>query len=143
MDELESKRQTDLLSFNTRKQQVISDITETIILKRNGYVTKQGALDNIVSIVKRTKNIFRTEITTKVNAFRQIVNNFIAQKVIKLDTFQYVGPLDGKTRDFCKSHIGQVKTMEEWNALDNGQIAPVSIYKGGYNCRHQLIGVKK
>jgi len=47
--------------------------------------------------------------------------------------------LDDKTREFCRKHIGEVKTLEEWDKLDNGQLNPVSVYCGGYNCRHFLM----
>jgi hypothetical protein len=58
--------------------------------------------------------------------------------------FQYVGPRDQLNRTFCKfpgegGHLFEIKTKEEWDQLDNGQIGPVSVYRGGYNCRHQLV----
>jgi len=58
-----------------------------------------------------------------------------------LDQFIYSGPFGGNIRPFCRDHVGQVKTITEWDEFDNGQLNPVSVYQGGYNCRHDLIAV--
>jgi hypothetical protein len=60
-------------------------------------------------------------------------------KANNITQYIYVGPNDDRTRPFCREHIGQIKTEAEWNALDNGQINPVFLYCGGYNCRHAIV----
>jgi hypothetical protein len=48
------------------------------------------------------------------------------------------GPLDQKTRDFCRRHVGRAVLLDELSDLDNdtdGEL-PADIYAGGYNCRH-------
>lgn len=54
--------------------------------------------------------------------------------------YLYVGPDDGKTRPFCGQHEGKAFTREALDRLDNGagQPKPVSVFLGGYNCRHSL-----
>lgn len=53
--------------------------------------------------------------------------------------FRVVGPSDGKTRDFCRAVVGRCFSADALERLDNGdQPRPVSIYLGGYNCRHSL-----
>lgn len=58
--------------------------------------------------------------------------------------YGYGGPIDGVTRPFCRAHhtrlTGQVYTLAALNSLDNGagQPKPVSVYLGGYGCRHNL-----
>jgi len=58
------------------------------------------------------------------------------------DRFLYMGPFDSKTRSFCRSQVGQVRTREEISGLQNGQLPNVLLTGGGYNCRHtwQFIG---
>lgn len=54
--------------------------------------------------------------------------------------YLYTGPDDGKTRPFCDQHEGKAFTKEALDSLDNGagQPKPVSVFLGGYNCRHSL-----
>ena len=57
--------------------------------------------------------------------------------------YGYGGPVDQITRPFCREHhtrlTKQVYTRQALNRLDNpGQPSPVSVYLGGYNCRHNL-----
>lgn len=143
MNELDDIRKSDLNVVNSIRQQVVASITDTVIAKRTGILKKDSAIKNISTLLTRFKNNIKTEITTKIHSFKQITLNFIGKNVMKIDQYQYVGPLDGKTRDFCKKHLGEIKTLAEWDTLGNGQIEPVSIYLGGFNCRHKLVGVKK
>ena len=48
--------------------------------------------------------------------------------------YVYVGPRDGKNRDFCKFWVG--KACTDPSRLNNGQNLPVEDYCGGFNCRH-------
>lgn len=59
--------------------------------------------------------------------------------------YGYGGPIDSITRPFCRRHAtvesGEVYTLQALNRLDNGagQPKPVSVYLGGYRCRHFLV----
>lgn len=59
--------------------------------------------------------------------------------------YAYGGPVDAITRDFCREHAtsvtNNVYTLDALNSFDNGprQPKPVSVYLGGYKCRHNLI----
>lgn len=50
--------------------------------------------------------------------------------------YAYVGPDDGKIRDFCKQLVGRAVSETYMRRLDNGQGLPVRDFCGGYNCRH-------
>lgn len=57
--------------------------------------------------------------------------------------YAYGGPVDAITRLFCRNHhsrlTSQVYTVEALDRLSNpGQPTPVSVYLGGFNCRHNL-----
>lgn len=58
-----------------------------------------------------------------------------------LERFLYVGPLDAKTREFCAPLVGHTFTREEIDEMDNGQSADVFSDGGGWNCRHEWVGV--
>lgn len=52
------------------------------------------------------------------------------------ELFLFVGPLDRVTRDFCIDHLGHVRSRQEIEQLDNGQLPDPLLTGGGYNCRH-------
>lgn len=60
---------------------------------------------------------------------------------LEIKKYKYYGPDDKITRPFCREHMDQIKTMDEWKALDNGQIGNAATNGGGYNCRHRLVPV--
>jgi hypothetical protein len=59
-------------------------------------------------------------------------------EAVGLSLFLYRGPRDVKNRPFCAEHVGKTLTAGQIGQLDNGkgQPKPVSIYGGGWNCRH-------
>jgi hypothetical protein len=61
-------------------------------------------------------------------------------KAAKMTRLKLVGP--APEREWCKEHINETHTKEEWSAMDNGQGLPVLYYRGGYNCRHRFINVE-
>lgn len=54
--------------------------------------------------------------------------------------YAYLGADDSKTRPFCAAHKDRAYTKAALDRLDNGagQPKPVSVFLGGYNCRHTL-----
>ena len=88
----------------------------------------------------RLRAQIQTELDTSLMAFNRTVNAGKAQDV-GLKYFLYLGPDDKITRPFCQEHLGNVYTMDELAAMDNGQGLPVPQYLGGYNCRHFLVPV--
>lgn len=58
-----------------------------------------------------------------------------------LKQFIFVGPGDGKTRDWCIDHLGNVYTRDEIDQMDNGQLPNAWVNGGGWNCRHVWAGV--
>lgn len=55
--------------------------------------------------------------------------------------YLYVGPSDGRVRDWCLDHLGLVMTRPSIEALDNGQLPNPFLTGGGYNCRHSWMAV--
>ncbi len=55
-----------------------------------------------------------------------------------LTHFKYDGIVDSTTRPFCRQRVGKIYTIEELDAMENGQLNPVSVYLGGYRCKHFL-----
>jgi len=55
--------------------------------------------------------------------------------------FKYIGVSDNIIRNFCKEHLGQVKTKEEWRQILNSEGQSAWTHRGGWNCRHRFVGV--
>jgi len=53
----------------------------------------------------------------------------------------YYGDARANTRPFCLRCIGRVFTLEQIQKMDNGQLSPVKIYAGGWNCIHSWLWV--
>lgn len=50
--------------------------------------------------------------------------------------FEYVGIIRKTTRPFCRALVGQTKHLSEIKKMKNGNLEPVSIYCGGWRCKH-------
>lgn len=90
----------------------------------------------------------KTEIDTAVMAFSRTITIAKAEE-LGIDKFEYFGPDDKITREFC-GHVlngtldgferdSPIYTSEEIDSMDNGQDLPVAEYCGGYNCRHRWL----
>lgn len=64
----------------------------------------------------------------------------MAKELGAVTVYKVVGPSDGKTRPWCREHVGKAYTREALDGDDNGenQPKPVSATLGGFNCRHSL-----
>jgi len=136
-------QQIDGESFEEILNNATSEISRSIKGVQTGTSTIDAALLNIdKTITNRLVNNMQTNIDTATSAFHQNITITLAEDV-GLNQFKYIGPLDGRTRPFCRRSdvINQIKTLAEWDKLDNGQINPVSAFRGGYRCRHQLTPV--
>lgn len=66
-----------------------------------------------------------------------------------VDLYEYVGPTGGgNLRPFCSELVGKVFSKEALDSLENdplrgNQPSPVSVYLGGYNCRHSLAPITR
>lgn len=91
----------------------------------------------------------QTEVQTLFSSFSRTV---IAKKAkdVGFTKFEYLGPLDKVTRDFClhvlegeadgvdiPTRPDPIYTIDEIGRMDNGQMGDVMANCGGYNCRHQ------
>jgi hypothetical protein len=97
-------------------------------------------LGDLAAIIDRTEPQIRTLYDTSVSVFGRQVEALQAGDDPKTP-FVYLGPVDDKTRDWCLKHVGRVYRRSEIDQMDNGQIAPVFLCGGGFNCRHHFIEV--
>jgi hypothetical protein len=140
LERLNSLKSLDLGEFGKLGDAFLTTMTRTLTDINFGAIDINQAISILQSNVDQIGNHARTWITTGLSGIYRESSVMLA-KDNGIQKFIYKGPLDKITRDFCRQHLNQIKTKAEWDALDNGQIAPVSQFGGGFNCRHQLVGV--
>jgi hypothetical protein len=139
---LDAMKQLDLSQFSQLADDAMEAANRLIIDVNFGVVDIKTATTFLkADIIDKLDRYAKTWITTALAAITREASTMLA-KDNGITEFQYLGPMDTKTRPFCAEHLFEVKTQDEWNELDNGQIVPVFQYQGGYNCRHKLVGVR-
>lgn len=112
------------------QQNVVQEIVDGI---RSGRASTE-----LEDILQRKFNHGRAQARTVVNTSLLGLarsDRMAKSELAGIQRFRYVGP--SPDRPFCRDHYRKVYTREEINRLSNGQISPVRLYCGGYNCRHQ------
>lgn len=99
-------------------------------------------LEDLGGVIDRTAPQIRTLYDTSVSILGRQVEALQAGDDPDA-LFAFVGPVDTKTRPWCLRHVGRLFTRAQIDELDNGQIAPVFLTGGGYNCRHLFSEISK
>ena len=137
---LNAKKQIDIDEFAKVSNNINSDITRLLIANSIDPIPEDVLLGQISALMSQFKARTNSWVDTSITSFYNESNTRLATDV-GINLFQYVGPNDSREREFCDIHNGQVKTKEEWNKLNNGQLNPVFTFNGGFRCRHQMIGI--
>lgn len=99
-------------------------------------------VDDVEDVFDVTDKQARTLYDTAISIFsRQVDQLHTTGEPDEL--FYYAGPLDTKTRKFCRDRVGRVFTRTALETADNGQLPNPLLTGGGYNCRHQPKRVSK
>ena len=136
LQEINVLKQLDFDTFNQLGSDAGEVLNRIITNVQLGDMTFTQAVDAFTDEAAKLANHSKTWVNTGLQANTQLAEDN------GLEQFQYVGPRDTLTRPFCGDHLFEIKTKAEWDSLDNGQIGPVSTFRGGYNCRHQLVGIR-
>jgi hypothetical protein len=149
---LEATKEADLYQFG----QITDDLRTRIATGFNawakGGITRAELIQEIKDQADIVNNRYiKIQVDTAFSGYNQLANIKLAEDA-GFTKFKYIGPYDKLTRQFCKDVLSGVygdttKTMDEWNKLNNvpsrsGQPNPVSVYRGGWGCRHNLIPIE-
>lgn len=140
LTQLNSKKQSDSEIYNSLVTSLVAKTTTT--LSNAGFVNVGDTIirEDLEKSLTTFSNQNKTEVTETLFGAFTIASIGLAVNG-GMNKFLYAGTLIPTSRSFCRLHIGQVKTKDEWFSLDNGQ-RPISMGRpGGYNCRHSLVGV--
>lgn len=92
-------------------------------------------VDDLADVFEQSERQARTTYDTALSILSRQVDQLHATGQPD-ELFYYAGPLDTKTRKFCRDRAGKVFTREELETADNGQLPNPLLTGGGYNCRH-------
>ena len=110
-----------------------AQMKQQIVLGAFSGLTAAEIVANIGSATL-TGNQVATQITTTLNNYSRSINLMMMNEAPANTLYQYVGPIDGRTRDICLKMGGeQPITMSE---IEKAYGRSVLTYGGGYNCRH-------
>jgi len=140
LERLNALKNLDLGEYNKLADGFTTTLTRTLTDINFGAVSANQAVQTLQDNVDKLGGHASTWIRTGLSAIYRESSIALAEDN-GITRYIYKGPLDIKTREFCREHLNEIKTKAEWDELDNGQITPVSTFGGGFNCRHQLIGV--
>lgn len=119
-------------------QQAIGDMRSQLMRSViAGETPDVASIANAIS--ERVQAQLRTELNTLLAGFARSVTVGKA-KDLGFELFEYLGPDDSITRDFCADLLSRdppIYTREEIESMDNDQGLDVFAYGGGYNCRHE------
>jgi len=132
----------DTAKFTNIAQTTIDQIYKSLIDVTLTPTTFNEAVSAVRSAIENTdmKKYAYTQMNTAYMDFFRRVNN-ITNDNAGFERVMYVGPIDKVTRPFCLKHVGEVMTKEEAIKLKNDAKESAYIYGGGWNCRHQWIGI--
>ena len=110
-----------------------AQIQQQIILGVYIGLTAQQIVANIGSATL-TGNQVATVITTSLNNYSRSINLLMMNEAPANTLYQYVGPIDGRTRDICLQMGGEGFLTQ--SQIEKAYGRDVLTYGGGYNCRH-------
>lgn len=133
----------DLTEFNRVGQNIANEISRGIIDMQFRGITMKQLIQNVIpEVLEKNIQYVKTWVQTGLAGFYNSANVLLAEEA-GFEKFKLVGVINPNSRKFCKEHVGEIHTAEEWNAMNDeqGQIAPVMRYGGGYNCTHAMVAV--
>ena len=110
-----------------------AQIKQQIVLGAYSGLTAAEIVANIGSATLTGTQV-ATHITTSLNNYSRSINLLMMEESPKETLYQYVGPIDGRTRDICL-RMGSKGTLTQ-SQIEKAYGRDVLIYGGGYNCRH-------
>ncbi len=144
LQRLNALKTLDLSQFGGLSDDMVREMNRLMIDVNFGAITVPQAVQIMqAQVIQKLSNHAQTWVTTGLSGvYRE--STILLGEDNGFTKFIYMGPLDAATRDFCATFVNQVKTVDEWNALqsEQAQISPVIQFGGGFNCRHRFVGVE-
>lgn len=139
---LKSLKQSTFINVQDSSNVYLGKINNALNSVRFGTGNALAIVQNIdENFGKTLANQVTSIVDTGVSAgWRE--SNIIMAEANGIDRFIFSGTLIPTSRPFCARHLNEIRTIAGWDTLSNGQgLFPVSVFLGGFRCRHVLVGV--
>lgn len=158
LDYLRARQVNQFMALGTRANTALSDMLYAQVF---GGAKKKQLLPTLKSTITGTydwgnrQGLYEWHAGTyaRTNHFKYLAELDAAQADAHglTENFIYVGPVDEKTRTFCRKILAKPRayTKADIATMDNGfrtthpEVADVMTSRGGFNCRHRWLGVTK
>ena len=137
---LQTLKNTNLDWLNHLGTTAIASVTRGLVQSVVAGTPRKSMIENIRSAVdSNLKGYAGTYADTALSSYDRVAH-WQAFDHVGIQDFIYRGPLDIKTRPFCRKLVGKSFTRKQIDAMNNGtRLQPVSKFGGGWNCRHFFI----
>jgi hypothetical protein len=105
-----------------------------------GFFNREDLEELIFQYADGKAHYARTNARLVVSSYNRIGREQVRESANLQHGFYY-GDARVNTRPFCLRCIGKVFTLQDIEQMDNGQLSPVKIYAGGWNCIHSWLWV--
>lgn len=114
----------------------------TLALGVYGARPRRDLLEDLADVLVGREAEVQTLYDTATAQFSREAQNLLSDGTDD-ELFAFMGPVDGKLRDFCRQHVGKVYTRARIDTLDTHtpSLPDAFAHGGGYNCRHLWLRV--
>ena len=140
-EEIQLLIQMDIDVWESYLPFLAAQIQQQVTLGSFAGLTREQIIANIESAALSGTQI-ETLITTSLNNYSRSVTRSIMQDEPDNTLYQYIGPVDGRTRDICLFFASAGELTESQIKKLTGGEESLS-FGGGYNCRHKWQSVSR
>lgn len=134
---LENLKNIDSLTFYEHIRDAGAELKSTMVRAVYGDYTEKQLRDLLLSSTNKLSQAqVGTILNTNLRSFSRLNTAQAAKELPDDSKWEYAGPVDTDTRDFCAAHAGEIYTLAEAQSLVNDQGGSAWIEGGGWNCRH-------
>ena len=120
----------DSAIIRTISGHIKTQVSQGLIAGLTSKQITEGLIDSSISVRQ-----METVVNTTLNTYSRMATNQMMDTAPDNTLYNYIGPADGRTRDFCLQQISAGRLTEAEIVSNFG----VSVLKdgGGFNCRHK------
>jgi hypothetical protein len=146
---------TTLEGYNSVASETLARLNQEILDYSIAGKTRQEMQDAIRGILSGTKDVLGKDMSVRSKTFVQDAimkyhntANLLLSEQAGIKYFKYFGSIIETTREFCRDHLNEVRTREEWEQIGQQNWAGkapggIMLSVGGYGCRHHFVPVLK
>ena len=139
-EEIQLLIQMDIAVWEAYLPFLATQIQQQVALGSFAGLTRADIIKNITDAALSSAQV-ETLVTTSLNNYSRSVTRTIMEDEPNDTLYQYIGPIDSRTRDICLQ-MGKSSPITESEIINEFGPSVLS-FGGGYNCRHKWQSVSR